>query len=88
MAEGAATLLSLGASGSSFADVIAMPIGVAVGARFKELIKANTQVPSSHSFPLSVPRELFDGYSLEVYQGNELLVENNEYLGRLPANLR
>jgi molecular chaperone DnaK len=68
-------------------DVLSMPIGFGLpGGRFRRVIEKNTQIPVQRSFRLPPLREGRPP-ELEVFQGEDENVLENEYLGtlRFPA---
>lgn len=83
VAMGAGMLASLAPGQADVKDVLSMTIGVAIGSRFKPLIPRNTQVPCRKSFPVTVPRKQFEGYTLDIWQGESPEAHRNEHLGAL-----
>ncbi len=87
-----ATLLgeALGSNGAvTLIDVLSMPIGIALSnGSFRKILDRNSTVPTSMSFRLPAPKSADTRFlSLDIFQGDQPMVVNNEYLGtlRVPA---
>jgi len=85
VARGAAILTHLESAQRPirFQDALPMSIGIAVGKKFKKLIKRNTAVPCTATYTMHVPADQLAQHQLEVYQGERNDVSRNEHLGTL-----
>jgi molecular chaperone DnaK len=69
-------------------DALSMPIGFATpNGRFRKVIEKNSQIPTVRSFRLPPPREAGAALELDIFQGENERILDNEYLGtlRFPA---
>ncbi len=86
VAIGAALLAhSLGQlEGVVLIDVLPMAIGVGLpGGRFKPVLDRNTALPSSKSYNISTSRDDQSDLELTIFQGENAVAQENEYLGTL-----
>ena len=80
VALGAGMLANLNAEDQNkFTDVLPMSIGVGVDSRFKVLLERNSPLPCSKTIKISIPKEKFETYRLDLYQGDETELHRNEY---------
>ena len=86
VALGAGMFPALAASGTQLKDVLSMSIGVEVTGRMKVMIPRNTQVPCVQRVSLPVPLDQFATYKLEVWQGDDPALSQNEHLGTLKVD--
>ena len=66
-------------------DVLSLPIGIALSnGSFRKIIDKNSPVPVSMTFRLPLPKSPDAQFlSLDIFQGDQDMVVNNEYLGTL-----
>ena len=81
VALGAGMLPSLPAA--QLKDVLSMSIGVEVASKMKVMLPRNTPVPCVQRVNIGIPLEQFATYKLEVWQGDEPQLHQNEHLGTL-----
>ena len=71
---------------TQFKDVLSMSIGVAHRGKLHPILKRNESVPCSRNFIVKVPRAQFATHKIEVWQGDEPELHQNEHLGTLSIN--
>jgi molecular chaperone DnaK len=65
-------------------DVLPMSIGVGLpGGRFKKIIERNTTLPHKKTLNIATTRDDQDSVEIVVFQGDDDLAQDNEYLGTM-----
>ena len=65
-------------------DTISISIGIALpGGRYKPVIKANSPVPMTKGYKVGTSQDNQETFHIDVFQGESMLVHENEYLGTL-----
>jgi molecular chaperone DnaK len=73
-----------GKSGSTVAEVLGAPVGIAVqGGGFRRVLERNTRLPADKTLP--VPVTAGQAVQLAVFQGARGLARENDFLGALAA---
>lgn len=63
-------------------DSLSVPIGVGLpGGKFKEIIPRNTRIPFQKTFQITTTKDEQTSVDIDIYQGEEAMLENCEYLG-------